>query len=263
MHKSPVLEQVFCVQAPCARGVAPLTILASIGYREPMNFDRERDRGFRHRGKAPVFPVPERVPVFALPNVILFPKTYLPLHIFEPRYREMVSDASAGSQCIAMALLKDGWETDYYGNPPVFPTGCVGRLVSVEMLPDGRSNIILQGLERYELQEEFSARSYREARIAMKPREADPPLEPSVRSSLFNALEEYFRVQDDAPIWQGIFREQVSDEILVNTLSMYLDCTPLEKQFLLEAETLHQQTRRLGDLIQFMLHDRRGTKGWG
>lgn len=228
-----------------------------------MNFDRARDRSIHRSGKSPLFPVPERVPVFGLPNVVLFPKTYLPLHIFEPRYRDMVADTTAGGQCIGMALLKEGWETDYYGNPPVFSIGCVGRLVSVELLPDGRSNIILQGLERCEFLEEYYDRTYREARIAVKPRDAEPRLEPSVRHGLFTALEEYFKVQDDAPIWQELFREQVTDEILVNTLSTYLSCTPLEKQFLLEAETLHQQARRLGDLIQFMLHDRRGAKGWG
>ena len=59
------------------------------------------------------------------------------------------------------------------------------------------------------------------------------------------------------------FREEVSDEVFVNTLSTYLDCTPLEKQFLLEAEHSHQQARRLNDLIQFMLHERRGAEGWG
>ena len=63
--------------------------------------------------------------------------------------------------------------------------------------------------------------------------------------------------------WEGMFRNEVSDEILVNTLSTYLDCTPLEKQFLLEAEGLHQRARRLSDLIQFMVHDQQGAKGWG
>ena len=71
------------------------------------------------------------------------------------------------------------------------------------------------------------------------------------------------RAREDAATWEGMFRNEVSDEILVNTLSTYLDCTPLEKQFLLEAEGLHQRARRLNDLIQFMLHDQHGAKGWG
>jgi len=244
--------------------VTPLTILSAIGYRDRMQTDRERD----HQEPEPSekhspFSIPEHIPVFALPNVVLFPKTYLPLHIFEPRYRQMVDDAVMGGQCIGIALLKEGWESEYYGNPPVFSTGCVGRLVSVQPLPDGRSNILLQGLERFEITLESYEKPYRQASITLKPREAEASLDPGVRQRLVTTLEDYLRSRQDAPTWQGWFREDVSDDILVNTLSTYLDCTPLEKQFLLEAVTLHQQARRLSDLIQFLLHDHHGAKGWG
>ena len=94
-------------------------------------------------------------------------------------------------------------------------------------------------------------------------RGAEPSLDPAVRQRLVTTLEEYLRSRQDAPAWQGWFREDVSDDILVNTLSTYLDCTPLEKQFLLEALSLHQQARRLSDLIQFLMHDHHGAKGWG
>ena len=88
-------------------------------------------------------------------------------------------------------------------------------------------------------------------------------LVPTVRRRLFTILESYLRSHDDVPTWQELFREEVSDEIVVNTLSTYLECTPLEKQFLLEADSLHQQARRLSDLIEFMMHDQSGAKGWG
>ena len=229
-----------------------------------MQTDREREPfGPDHSEKSTPFPIPSAIPVFALPNVVLFPKTYLPLHIFEPRYRQMVDDAVMGGQCIGMALLKEGWETDYYGNPPVFGMGCVGRLVSVQPLADGRSNILLQGLERFEIGTESYDKPYRQAAVTLKPRGAEASLEPAVRQRLVAALEAYLRTRQDAPTWQGWFREDVSDEILVNTLSTYLDCTPLEKQFLLEADSLHQQARRLSDLIQFLMHDHHGAKGWG
>ena len=114
-----------------------------------MFLEPERDQSSRElSGKAQPFPVPERIPLFPLPNLVFFPKTYLPLHVFEPRYRQMVADAAAGGQCIGMALLKEGWEEQYDGNPPIFSIGCVGRLASVQALPDGRSNILLQGLEQ-------------------------------------------------------------------------------------------------------------------
>jgi uncharacterized protein len=212
---------------------------------------------------ATAFPIPSRIPVFPLPNVVLFPKTYLPLHIFEPRYRTMVSDAAISGQCIGMALLKDGWETDYYGHPPVFSMGCVGRLANVQTLADGRSNILLQGLERFTIEQEWYDKAYREATIAVTVRGTETSLDPVVRRRLFTLLESYLQSRDDAPTWKELFRESVSDEIVVNTLSTYLECTALEKQFLLEADSLHQQARRLSDLIEFMIHDRSGAKGWG
>src|SRR5215210_235786 len=132
----------------------------------------QTDHGREHQGRdqrdaTALFPIPKRIPVFPLPNVVLFPKTYLPLHIFEPRYRTMVSDAAMNGQCIGMALLKDGWETDYYGHPPVFAMGCVGRLANVQTLADGRSNILLQGLERFTIEQEWYDKAYREATIAV------------------------------------------------------------------------------------------------
>jgi len=228
----------------------------------------QTDHGREHHGRdqrdrETSFPIPALIPVFPLPNVVLFPKTYLPLHIFEPRYRAMVSDAAMNGQCIGMALLKDGWETDYYGHPPVFSMGCVGRLASVQPLADGRSNILLQGLERFEIEREWFDKAYREATITVTVRSTETSLDAAVRRRLFTTLESYLRSRDDVPTWQELFREEVSDEIVVNTLSTYLECTPLEKQFLLEADSLQQQARRLSDLIEFMMHDRSGAKGWG
>src|SRR6185436_18498955 len=120
------------------------------------------DKGHAPRGSDSPFRVPECIPIFPLPNVVFFPKTYLPLHIFEPRYREMLADAEAGGRCIGMVLLKDGWERDYYGTPPIFEIGCMGRLVGVDSLPDGRSNILLQGLSRFVVREQFREKSYRQ-----------------------------------------------------------------------------------------------------
>lgn len=224
----------------------------------------ERDQPSRDLSeKAQPFPVPERIPVFPLPNVVFFPKTYLPLHVFEPRYRQMVADAAKGGQCIGMALLKEGWEELYDGNPPIFSVGCVGRLASVQRLPDGRSNILLQGLERYEVREEFYEKSYREARVTLKRRDRQFAMDPSLRQYLMGVLDEYLRTEEEASPLHSLVRPDVSDEIFVNSLSTYLDCTPLEKQFLLEAEDLAQQARRLSDLIQFKLAERNGAGGWG
>lgn len=229
-----------------------------------MYIDHEHERtGRPSSDTGESFPIPRRLPVFPLPAVVFFPKTYLPLHIFEPRYRQMVADATTSGQCIAMALLKEGWEEDYYGNPAIYPALCVGRIVSVQPLPDGRSNVLLQGLERCEILEEHFEKPYREATIRVTPLAQDHTLPKEVRSKLVEVLSRYLQSREDHAAWQGFFREEVSDEVLVNTLSTYLDCTPLEKQFLLEADGLPQRARRLNDLIQFMLHDHHGAKGWG
>ena len=101
------------------------------------------------------------LPLFPLPNVVLFPNVFLPLHIFEPRYREMVADALSTDRLIAMMLLRPGWERDYEGRPPVYSVGCSGVITHAEKLPDGRFNIVLRGVERVRLLEEDRARNYR------------------------------------------------------------------------------------------------------
>lgn len=207
--------------------------------------------------------IPDIIPIFSLPTVVFFPRTYLPLHVFEPRYREMVADVAREGQCIGMALLREGWESDYYGNPPVYSIGCVGRLLNVQLFSDGRSNIILQGLERFEIQEEFSDRHYRRARVTPKPNDGPKTLDASIRALLLDRLERYVATRDNSHLWQEFMGQEISDECLVHTVSSHLDCTPLERQFLLEADSLTCRARRLADLLHFMMHEYRGATGRG
>ena len=86
--------------------------------------------------------------LFPLPNLVLFPHVMQPLHVFEPRYRQMTADALAGDRLIALVLLRPGWEADYEGRPPVFPVACLGHVVADKQLPDGRYNLLLRGLSR-------------------------------------------------------------------------------------------------------------------
>ncbi|HXN06189.1 MAG TPA: LON peptidase substrate-binding domain-containing protein, partial [Nitrospiria bacterium] len=108
---------------------------------------------------------PKIIPLFPLPNLVFFPKTYLPLHIFEPRYREMVQDAEKEGQIIGVVMLKDGWEENYYGNPEICLEGCAGELTTVQPLEDGRFNILLKGLFRFSVKDQFFDKNYREAFI--------------------------------------------------------------------------------------------------
>jgi len=200
------------------------------------------------------FPIPEVIPIFPLPNVVFFPDTYLPLHIFEPRYRDMIEDANQDGQCIGMVLLKAGWEDDYHGNPPVFSLGCIGRIKSFQALADGRSNVILHGLSRYDIEEEFFDTSYRQAKISLRPNEsALNSVDPSLRLSLTKLALHYLRKRKAQELCKLITGQFISDTVLINSLSSCLDFTPFEKQFLLESESLYQQTRRLIDLLRFKL----------
>ena len=102
--------------------------------------------------------LPSEIPIFPLPNVVLFPSTLLPLHIFEPRYRAMVEDALDGERLIGMVMLRPGWEPDYEGAPRVYPVGCAGFITHAEPLADGRYNIILRGTQKFRIDEERYAR---------------------------------------------------------------------------------------------------------
>jgi len=108
-------------------------------------------------------------PLFPLPNVVLFPRAVLPLHIFEERYKQMTADALAGKHLIAMALLKSGWEKAYWSRPAIEPVLCVGRIVSSERLPDGKYNFLLQGLLRARIASEAEHHPYRVADLEELP----------------------------------------------------------------------------------------------
>src|SRR5436305_15161574 len=95
----------------------------------------------------------ELLPLFPLPNVVLFPNVFLPLHIFEPRYREMVADAIDSDRMIGMVLLRPGWDRDYEGNPPVYPIGCSGVITHGERQADGRHHIVLRRVDRSQIVE--------------------------------------------------------------------------------------------------------------
>lgn len=117
-----------------------------------------------------------RVGLFPLPNVVLFPRAVLPLHIFEERYKAMTADALEGSRQIAMALYRTGWEQQYHGRAPVEPVVCVGTILSHEKLLDGRYNFLLQGQTRARIVREIQCdRPYR--LVELEALEENRPLE--------------------------------------------------------------------------------------
>lgn len=108
-----------------------------------------------------------RLGLFPLPNVVLFPSQSLSLHVFEPRYRRLISDVIEQNSAIAVPRLKPGFDTEYYGAPPLFEICGVGQITEYARLPDGRFNIVVQGLGRVRLLEELRAEPYRVARAEL------------------------------------------------------------------------------------------------
>jgi uncharacterized protein len=105
-----------------------------------------------------------KVRLFPLPNLVLFPHVMQPLHVFEPRYRDLLEDALAGDGLIAMAALAPGWEKDYEGRPALYPIACLGRITTHCRLKDGTYNVLLLGLRRVKLVCELATpRRFREA----------------------------------------------------------------------------------------------------
>src|SRR5262245_24147167 len=107
-----------------------------------------------------------RIPIFPLPEVTFFPETVLPLHVFEPRYRQMIADCLAGDRWLAVGMLRSGWEKDYQGRPPVHPIAGAGEIIQAEVLADGRYNVLLDGRSRVRILEEEppGQRAYRVVR---------------------------------------------------------------------------------------------------
>ncbi len=190
---------------------------------------------------------PARVPIFPLAGALLFPRSQLPLRIFEERYREMIRDALAGSGRIAMIQPSDD------GNPPsLFRAGCLGEIVGVEELDDGRFNIVLQGSHRFRLIAEADIGTpYRQADVdlaAFDDSEPDPlPL--ILRSSVEREARKFGDALGLAVDWDAVGR--LDDEMLVNAIAQVAPFDPGAKQALLEEPELAGRAELVVQLMEF------------
>ncbi|HVN63767.1 MAG TPA: LON peptidase substrate-binding domain-containing protein [Candidatus Binataceae bacterium] len=204
--------------------------------------------------------LPKIIPIFPLPNLVLFPGVSVPLHIFEPRYREMIAEVSKSHGLVGMMLLKGSWERDYYDYPDVFSVGCAGRIGDLEKLPDGRYNLILEGVCEFGVTREIRDRSFRQAEVEWLPasdREfnCDTETTEALREALFAYLS-----GSAAEIWSGLVETRgLRGADLINFLCFHLDISPLEKQTLLEAGI--QRADCLLDVLTFKLEERKHGPG--
>ena len=191
--------------------------------------------------------LPPIIPLLPLPNAVLFPKMPLPLHIFEPRYRKMVSDAWGSHRIIGMLLLRPGWETDYEGRPPVYSPGCAGLIEKCEPLPDGRFDVLLRGVARFRIVEEHAGEPYRLASV-----EALPELTEEA-SGLDEARRKVIAAIARAPDGPAVLvmQPELPHDVFVNALGQSMDLTPIERQSLLDCDRVLARYQRLLEILEW------------
>jgi Lon protease-like protein len=196
------------------------------------------------------------VPIFPLPDVVLFPQTLLPLHIFEERYRTMTREAMEGNRNIVMVLLQEGWESNYLGNPAVHDIACLGKIETCEELDEGKYNIVLAGVHRVRLVREIDHSPYRLAQVEqVSDLDYDDFSEEIIErrnhlAGLFTRFTELatlgkFRSADLVP--------QERFEALVNMVATTLNLDPQEKQVLLEMDGIAERCDVLIPVLQRQL----------
>ncbi len=188
------------------------------------------------------------IPIFPLPNVVLFPNTLLPLHIFEPRYRQMVAKVLDESGRIGMALLKQPWEQPE--GEDIFRIGGMGEIAEYRELDDGKYDILLRGTGRYRLIEFLRRRPYRIARVRVLP---EPLPQATATSDLTSRLVSLFSKLSRVAA-AGFDPEALSDldfRTLVNSICSAINISDYNKQTLLEMDDL---TLRAENVLKILNH---------
>ena len=193
----------------------------------------------------------QRVSIFPLAGALLFPRMHLPLHIFEPRYRSLVSDAMARDRRIGMIQPRESGLV-----PALYDIGCLGRISDVEALEDGRYNIVLEGIARFRLVKELSVTTpFRQIEAEVEsPPDADGVLASVERAALEQESRRFAQAQGYAVDWNAVAR--LDDEGLVNGIAQVAPFDAAAKQALLEATSLNDRAELIIQLMQFFIrHD--------
>lgn len=210
-------------------------------------------------------PEVERLPLFPLSNVVLFPRVRCPLHIFEPRYRQLTARAVEADRRIGMVTVLPDRVSEMPGNPPVFPIGCAGTISEHQPLPDGRFNLVLVGTQRFRIlreSEPIGARLYRIAEVEF----LEDPLAPAdlaqvlrLRGLVIELAQRF--VERIAPKRAAGFAAErltsVDDAVLANALCNALPFAAAEKQVLLESASVLARYQQLEALLSFQLAELR------
>ena len=201
-------------------------------------------------GKNPV------IPLFPLPTTVFYPNTSLPLHIFEPRYRNMVEDALNGKGEIGMILLKPDGESDYHGTPEIMTIGCVGKIERHSKLPEGKYNILLSGLYRFRILNEIGGKIYRQAEVEFLKEINDQDLTTKtspIKEQLIRVMQLYLKnLPNETKVEQTLDLENCRKLAeFVDKLTHQFDLPPNKMQEFLEQQDVQKRANSLYSLIEF------------
>ncbi|MCO4763631.1 MAG: LON peptidase substrate-binding domain-containing protein [Myxococcales bacterium] len=193
----------------------------------------------------------ESLPVFPLPNFVLFPNTMTRLHVFEPRYRMLTADALAGERLVVLVGLKPGWEEDYYGSPPVFGVGSLCKIVNEERLEDGRYNLFMHCVGRVRIRTIHRLTPYRTAEVEVIPdhREEDTTQVDEAMTRLVGCVRGLIlEMGEQGVVLSSVLTSTRKPDILTNRLAAAIATEPAQKQSLLETTSVQARAERLTDL---------------
>jgi Lon protease-like protein len=209
----------------------------------------------------PRFDLPDTIPVFPLPGALLLPRARLPLHIFEPRYLQMLDDCmKTKARLIGMIQPR---EVPGSEEKRLHAIGCAGRLTGFSETEDGRYMITLSGISRFRVKEEVTGFTpYRRCNVDWQafardlgPEESDKDFD---RKAFLEVLGRYFQANNLASDWSSL--KEADPELLINSLSMLCPFSPEDKQALLEAPSLSTRRETLVTLIEFALRSGEGEE---
>lgn len=186
-----------------------------------------------------------RLSIFPLPGAILFPGLQLPLHIFEPRYRELVGDALVRDRRIAMIQPQQPAE-----GAPLYSVGCVGKIDEIEAMDDGRYNLVLEGQTRFRLIKELDVTTgFRQVEAELIDDDDSATLASVERAGFEQQARKFADRQGYSVDWDSV--ERLDDHSLINGVSQIAPFDPASKQALLEAENINARCELLIQLMQF------------
>ncbi len=199
------------------------------------------------------------IPIFPLPTTVFYPGTPLPLHIFEPRYRKMTSDALEGERKIGMVLLKPNWEENYFGKPELYSVGCVGNIEKEIKHHDGKYNFTLIGLRRFRILSEKGGKLYRQAKIELMEEKNEQDIiegKPNeYRDNLIESFREFIGFmpegspQKKEPSWE--LGNKLSE--FVDRFAYQLDLSLEQKQNFLEEQDVVKRAKFLNSFVKMKI----------